>query len=144
MPVATMLAIAVSFWGSYGYTSTQPAVWTWDSPAVAQQYGQQPLPAGYILQGYAPTLRGPDGGWVGIDMIVLVRSWWDGASNEERCAVVIHEEGHAAFSFPHTPNGIMAQYPTERPAPGTCKRSAAAWRKLAGLPPLRPRRRHVS
>lgn len=117
MPVATILAIAASFWGSHGYTPTQPITWSWNTTPAYQMAG---------VQAYAPML-----GQQGLRHIVLVRIWWNSATNQDRCVVLIHEMGHAAFGFTHTPRGIMAAYDEDRPVPGTCKRSKAAWRTAA-------------
>jgi hypothetical protein len=137
MPVAAIIALAVAFWGGHGYTAAQPVTWTWDTPALEQEWNVQALDPGYSRQAWAPMMTDTDGTGQGQNMVVLVRGWWDSASNEERCAVIIHELGHASFNFMHEPAGIMAPIYSDRPTPGTCKRSVAGWRQLAGLPRLR-------
>ena len=120
MPVATILAIAASFWGAHGYTTAQPVTWSWATTP-------------YRIQAYAPMTSVNGGPPKGEFQIVLSRSWWDKASNQDKCVVVIHEYGHAAFSFQHQDGTVMAEYDGDayRPVPGTCKRSKAGWRRAA-------------
>lgn len=113
MPVAAMLAIAASFWGTHGYVAPAP---TWDWGVSRVEHVEQGVQAKA-----AP----------GSGHISMSRLWWDEASNRERCQVAIHEDGHAWFSFEHENGKVMAQYFEDAPTPGTCIRGRRAWRRLA-------------
>jgi hypothetical protein len=112
VPVATMLAIAASFWAQHGYTAP-PVSWEWNCPPQAAAL----IAPGNTCTGFAVF---------GSDHIYLNRQWWDRAKNWQRCWVVIHEVGHAAFRFPHQAGTVMAPInPTDvrsQSVPGTCKR----------------------
>src|SRR3954469_5779738 len=113
MPVATMLAIAASFWSSHGYAiANEQVTWEW---AYSKNV---PMLGGYIrnIQAYTE---------IGSNHIYLYRPWWDKASNLLRCLVVIHEDGHAALGFRDIDDftgNIMNTYDDARTVPGACKR----------------------
>jgi hypothetical protein len=119
MPVATMLAIAASFWSSHNFMAAQPVTWSWFNEPQSRIYPYQYSTYGYtFLNSYHINLN---------------RWFWDRASNRDRCAVVIHEFGHAAFGFQHTEAGIMAPdatVSTHNSTPGACLLSRQAWRYL--------------
>jgi len=113
MPVATMLTVAALFWAGHGYTA-QPVTWEWGIPVM----GASMIHPGNVAEGFA---------MFNSDHIYLNREWWDRAPNWQRCEVVIHEVGHAAFGFAHTDGTVMSEIDgPARPVPGTCKRK---WRK---------------
>lgn len=105
-----MLAIAASFWSQHGYTPG-PITWDWGIPSYVR------VEPGAIAEGFSVF---------GSNHIFLNRSWWDHAENWRKCEVVIHEEGHAAFSFRHQDGTVMSEiddvYGGIRTVPGTCKR----------------------
>jgi hypothetical protein len=110
MPVATMLAIAASFWAQHGYTVAQPVGWNWDVSVCAA-----PISRDYVVQACGAQY-----------VVHLNRKWWDQAPSWNKCEVVIHEVGHAAFRFPHTDYTVMSAIDDVgggiRTVPGTCKR----------------------
>lgn len=114
MPVATLLSIAVTFWGSHGYVVDRPVVWEWENQVPVSTFS-------VVEHGHAIF---------GSYDIVLNRWWWDRLSNQSKCALVIHEIGHAVFSFPHVDGTVMNPDSTQFP-PGICIRSKATWRALA-------------
>lgn len=111
MPVATMIAVAMAFWASHGQPTMPPVTWDWGVPAA--EYKQDGVQARAVY---------------GSQHISMSRLWWRLASNRERCQVVIHEVGHASYSFEHKRGTVMAQYIEDAPTPGTCIRSRRAWR----------------
>lgn len=104
MQVATLLTIAASFWASHGYQEAQPVTWDWGSSDYA--YEHDGIQAQAVFGSYHFSMS---------------REWWDHATKRERCVVVVHEVGHAAFSFPHRAGTVMAQYADDQRVPGACK-----------------------
>lgn len=119
MPVATMLAIAASFWSAHGYAATADVDWSWDMSFPAMHAG-----AAFV---YRDGLGGRS------YRIELNRYGWDQDSNLQRCVIVIHEMGHAEFDFDHEPGTVMAADASiySSNVPGTCIRSKRAWKALA-------------
>ena len=104
MNVATVIAVAVSWWGGHGYVAQQPVTWAWSQPGESQCAGQ--APAGCAVPGSYH--------------ITLERQAWDRMRAWQKCVVVAHEIGHAAFSFGHRDATIMDPIHDFSYPPGAC------------------------
>ena len=106
MPVATMLAIAASFWAQHGYT-VPPVSWQWGIPASVA------ADPGYTVEAFQSAR-----------VIYIDRKWWDGAERWRKCEVLIHEDGHT-LGFGHADRSVMSAYDDvyggHRTVPGICK-----------------------
>ena len=89
MPVATLLAIAATFWSTHGYPTTAIPGWDWDTQTCTTLTA-----AGCANVGAG----GP---------IHLRRTAWDDMTATQKCVLVVHEYGHAVLGFWHTPGTIM-------------------------------------
>jgi hypothetical protein len=82
--VATYLDTAATYWGRSGVTPT----WEWGA-----------CPKTEFVVACA---------WQGADHIVYQRAEWDRFTRYEKCAVTIHEYGHAVMNLQHAPETVMA------------------------------------
>ncbi len=101
-PVATYIAAAAAFWDTHTSAPRLASpTWTWNGGQCGQSAAA------------CATL--------GTGLIWLVRPEWDRMRRQDKCVLVIHEYGHAAYGFQHTPGGIMAGDATtyDHP-PGAC------------------------
>ena len=104
MSVALAIAVAVGWWSAHGYTPAQPITWEW---------GTCPPPAHVDTVTLACAVPGSY-------HITLIRSQWDQRPRWQRCTVVAHEIGHAAFKFDHKDGTVMEAVMTWLPVPSAC------------------------
>jgi hypothetical protein len=117
--MAAFIVAALAWWASMGETRvSDPVGWTWNTAAEV----------------VAATGSSEACGWsdVGSREFALSRECWDQFDNADRCAIVIHELGHA-IGHEHSPDptNVMAEY---FPVPGYCLQFLAQPKADAGSP----------
>lgn len=136
--LATYVAIAISWWGSHGFVAQQPV--QADFAATPPELQVQ-LSDGMEICGFSK---------LGTFSIHLVPECWNDSTPLERCVIVVHEIGHAAFSFEHKDGTVMQADDPFAYAPSACreppfvnkpakknKRRQAHARERLRAPPLR-------